>query len=286
MDNIGIVTDNISSLPEKIVQKYQIETVKTKLFFPEAEKFPEKNLYQIMEETKAYPKTSAPSPGDFVKVYKKLSRRFQKILVITLSSHLSGTYNSAFQAKEFLEDPSRIELVDSKHAVAGEGLLTLKAIELVQQTGDIEEIKNKLENFKQEIKMVAFLKNTFWVEKIGRMTGQQVWLFQTLKSLGIQPIIGIKKGRVGFTGFNFGSRDVFKAIFHQLYYHSQRIRRRFKVTMRVGINYTNNIGLAYDLKEKIEKELGAEVTFVSLVPPIVGANSGPGTLIAACHPKV
>jgi len=286
MDNIGIVVDDICSLPEKIIREYQIEIVKTKLFFAEAEKFPEKNLYQIMEETKAHPKTSAPSPGDFIKAYKRLLEGFQKVVVITLSSRLSGTYNSAFQAKGFMSDSLKIELIDSGHAAASEGLFVLKVLELIKGHQEIKEIKRRLESLKREIKMVAFLKNTFWVEKIGRMSQKQAWLFQTLKSLGIQPIVGIKKGVVGFAGFNFGSGDVFKAIFRQLQCHSKKIRRYYKTNMKVGINYTNNIGLAYSLKEKIERELKAEVAFVSLAPPIVGANSGPGTLIAACRPII
>jgi len=281
---IGLVVDDICSLPEEIIEEHQIEIVKTKLFFPEVERFPEKNLYQIMQETKAYPKTSAPSPGDFIKLYKRGLGKFQKILVITLSSYLSGTYNSVFQAKEFMPDSSRIELIDSRHAVAGEGLFVLKAIELIKKSGDIEDIKNILEKFKGKIKMIAFLKNTFWVEKIGRMSERQAWAFQSLKSLGAQPVIGIKKGVIGFTGFNFWARDVLKAMFHQLEYQAKKIKREYKGKIMVGINYTNNISLAYKLKEKVEEELEAEAAFISLVPPIVGANSGPGILIAACCP--
>ena len=76
---IGLVVDDICSLPEKIIEGYQIEIVKTKLFFQEWEKFPEKNLYQIMRETRAHPKTSAPSPGDYLKAYKKALERFEKV---------------------------------------------------------------------------------------------------------------------------------------------------------------------------------------------------------------
>ena len=130
MKPIGLVVDDICSLPEKLINQYQIEIVKTKLFFPEWEKpstraklgagFPEKNLYQIMKETRATSKTSAPSPGDYLKAYKKLldynppttlqgkTYSFEKILVITLSSKLSATYSSAFQAKELAPDPSKI----------------------------------------------------------------------------------------------------------------------------------------------------------------------------------
>jgi fatty acid-binding protein DegV len=56
-----------------------------------------------------------------------------------------------------------------------------------------------------------------------------------------------------------------------------------KGKIRVGINYTDNGDIGLKLKEKLEKDLKAEVLFVSMVPPIVGANSGPRTLIAVCY---
>jgi len=278
---IGLVTDDICSLPEKLVNQYQIEIVKTKLFFPEWEKFPERNLYQIMKETKATPKTSAPSPGDYLKAYKKVLERLEKVLVITLTSKLSATYSSARQAKELMSDPSKIIIFDSWQASVPEGLLILKAAELIKQGKNIEEIVKTLENLREKVKLFGFLETTYWVEKIGRMSHWQATAFKVLKGLGVQPMIGIKKGKVGLTGFNFWTKDVFKALFNQLRHQAKKAKK-----IQVGINYTDNIDLAYKLKEKVEKELGAEVLFISLAPPIVGANSGPGTLLAGCLPIV
>lgn len=297
--NIGLVVDDICSLPAKLLEEFQIEVVKTKLFFPEWEKNPEKNLYQVMAETKAHPKTSAPSPGDYLKAYKKILEKFEKALVITLTSKLSATYSSARQAKELMPDSSKIEIFDSLQASASEGLLTLKAAELIKEGKSCEEITKILENLREKVKLFAFLETTYWLEKIGRMSHWQATAFKILKGLGVQPMIGIKKGKVGLTGFNFWTKDVFKALFHQL---ASVARREMKVNseggklhrpehqtkkskIRVGINYTDNIDLAYKLKEKVEKELGAEVSFISLAPPIVGANSGPGTLLAGCLPS-
>ena len=278
---IGLVTDDICSLPEKLVNQYQIEIVKTKLFFPEWEKFPERNLYQMMKETKATPKTSAPSPGDYLKAYKKVLERLEKVLVITLTSKLSATYNSARQAKELMSDPSKIIIFDSWQASVPEGLLILKAAELIKQGKNIEEIVKTLENLREKVKLFGFLETTYWIEKIGRMSHWQATAFKVLKGLGVQPMIGIKKGKVGLTGFNFWTKDVFKALFNQLRHQAKKAKK-----IQVGINYTDNIDLAYKLKEKVEKELGAEVLFISLAPPIVGANSGPGTLLAGCLPIV
>ena len=277
-EKIGLVVDDICSLPEKIINKYQIEIVKTKLYFPEWEKFPKKNLYQVMKETKAYPKTSAPSPGDYLKTYKKLLENYEKVLVITLSSKLSATYSSAFQAKNLMPDPSKIVVFDSLAAVVPEGLLVISATELIRQGENLGEILKILEILREKVKFFGFLETTYWVEKVGRMTHWQGIAFQILKGLGIQPYLGLKKGKVGLTGFNFWTRDFLKAIFNQIKHQVKKSK------IRVGINYTDNIELAYKLKEKLEKELGVEVLFTSLVPPIVGANSGPGTLITGYIP--
>jgi len=275
---IALVIDDICSLPEKIIEDFQIEIVKMKLFFPEWEKFPGKNLYQFMKETKTHPKTSAPSPGDYLKAYKKLLENFEKILVITLTSKLSATYSSARQAKELMPDPSKIEIFDSLLASAPEGLLAIRAGKLIREGKNLEEIVKTLENLREKAKLFGFLETTYWVEKIGRMSHWQGKAFGILKGLGVQPMIGIKKGKVSLTGFNFWTKDIFEALFHQLRHEAK------KQKIRVGINYTDNIELAYRLKEKVEKELKTEVAFVSLVPPIVGANSGPGTLLAGCIP--
>jgi DegV family protein with EDD domain len=277
MEKIGIITEDVCSLPEKIIRDFGIEIVKTKLYFPEWEKFPEKNLYQLMAETKAGPKTSAPPPGDYLKAYQKLSKDFEKILVITISSKLSACFNSAHQAREVFEEPEKIFIFDSWQAVAGQGLLVLMAVELIKKGKEINDILKVLEDLKRKIKFFGFLKTTYWAEKIGRVNHKLAIAFNTLKIFGVFPYFGIKEGKVGFSGFNFWTVDEFEAMFNQLKHQAKRGK------IRVGINFTDNLEFALKLKEKVEKELRAEVLFISMVPPIVGANSGPGTLIAACY---
>jgi DegV family protein with EDD domain len=280
MEKIGLITDDICSLPQELINKYKIELVKTKLFFPEWERCPQKNLYQVMKETEAYPKTSAPSLADFLRAYKKQEERFEKIIVLTLSSQLSSaTYNAAYQAKQLMPDPSKFEIFDSGQVVAPQGLMVVKTAEMIKAGKAVSEILKCLENLKGRAKLFASLGTIFWVEKSGRITAWQAKAFNFLKKIGIQPIIGTKNGRVGLTGFNFWTRDTLKAIFNQIKYFKNKYRK-----IKVGINYTDNVNLAYKLKEKIQNELKTEVTFTSIAPPIVGANSGPGTLFAGGIP--
>jgi DegV family protein with EDD domain len=277
MKKIAIITEDICSLPEKEIKNYGIEIVKTKLYFSQLERFPEKNIYQLMEETKELPKTSAPSPGDYLRAYKKVLENFEKALVITTSSKLSGCFNSAFEAKQLFDFPERIFLFDSQQAVVGQGLLVLKAAQLIDQEKDIEEIFKILEGLRSKIKTFGFLKTTYWAKMTGRLSKRLDFAFWILRILGIYPYFGIKEGKIGFSGFNFWTSDNERSIFNQLKHASK------KGEMVVGINYTNNLELALKLKEKIEKELKSQVLFCSLVPPIVGVNSGPGTLIVGFY---
>jgi DegV family protein with EDD domain len=271
MKSVGIITEDVASLPEETIKFFDIEIVKTKLFPPEWESA--QNLYELMKKTKEVPKTSAPSPAGYLNAYKKVLKNYKEVLVITLSSKLSACYNSAFAARNLFEHPERIFLFDSEQAVAGQGLLVLKAKELIDKGKEVEEVLKDLETLKRKIKIFGYLKTTYWAEKQGRINKKLAFVFKMLKSFGIHPYFGIKKGKVGFSGFNFWKKDEIDAIVHQL---KQEIKRG---NIKIGINYTDNFKIALKLKERIENELKKEVLFLSLVPPIVGANSGPGTLV-------
>jgi len=277
MKKIAIVTEDVCSLSEKEIRDFDIEIVKTKLYFPPLEKFPEKNIYQLMETTKEVPKTSAPSPGDYLKAYKNLLRNFEKILVITISSKLSGCFNAAFEGRELSDSPERIFLFDSWQAVAGQGLLVLRAAQLIKEGKEIEEIIRTLEKLKREIKIFGFLQTTYWAKRTGRLKSELAFAFWALRSLGVYPYFGIKEGKIGFSGFNLWTYSKEKAIFNQL----KHARKKGK--MVVGINFTTDFELALRLKEKIEKELESKVLFSSLVPPVVGVTSGPGTFIVGFY---
>jgi len=275
MQKIALVSDDICSLSPRIIKNFKIEIVKTKMSFPEWEKWPERNIYQVIKETKKIPKTSAPSPGDFLKIYQKLNSAFDKILVITVSAKLSGVFNSAFVARELFENYSKVFLFDSASAVAGEGLLVLRAGELIKEGKDFDTILKELEETKSKIKTFAFLKSLFWARKTGRVSFWQKFAFDFLKIFGINPYPGIENGEIKFSGFNIWNYNRLGAIFNKIKKEAKNKR------IKVGINYTDDIDLALKLKSRIENELKTEVAFFSMVPPIVGATSGPGTLIVA-----
>jgi len=286
--SIGIVTEDVASILPKILERYQIEIAKTKFDWPELEKIEGENIYQKIK--KAYemkietrPRTSQAMPKDYFDAYKKQLQRFDKVLCLTISSKISGCYNSAIQAREMLEEKERerVFVFDTLNGAAGEALFVLRAIELIQEQREIEEIIEELKKLILKTQTYVIFADPKGIEFIGRITKSQANWIRRMKKLGIQPIMKIKNGILTKGGMIF-AKDEPEALFKKIKKESEKDRKSGK-KIRVIINHADNLEGAKKLKGLL-KEIGAEVSFISEGPPIVCAVTGPGTLIAAWQP--
>jgi DegV family protein with EDD domain len=285
---IGIVTEDVASILPKILERYQIEIAKTKFEWPELEKIEGENLYQKIK--KAYemkietrPRTSQAMPKDYFDAYKKQLQRFDKVLCLTLTSKISGCYNSAIQAREMLEEKERerVFVFDTLHGAAGQALFVLRAIELIQEQREIEEIIEELKKLIPKTQTYVIFADPKGIEFIGRITKSQANWIRRMKKMGIQPIMRVKNGILTKGGMVF-AKDEPEALFKKIKKESEKDRKSGK-KIRVVINHADNLEGAKKLKSLL-KEIGAEVSFISEGPPIVCAVTGPGTLIAAWQP--
>jgi len=284
--SIGIVTDEIADLLPKIVEKYQIEVVPFKIDWPDGENLAGDNIYQKMREAekagiKTLPKTSQASPKEFLDAFKRqFEKGFEEIVCITLSSKLSGGYNSACQARDILpeEQKNKVFIIDSYQATCGEALLVLKAIELIQEQRGVSEIIQELKNTIPNIYVYAFLKDPKWLEWGGRISHSQANWIRRLQKIGVRPLLGIKDGVVEQIGFRFGVKETPEAIFKEIETKSKKVRKNGK-KIRVVITHCDNLEEAEKLKD-ILKNIKAEVSFINLTGSVVGVHVGPGALIA------
>ncbi len=288
MNKTGLVVDEGADLPQEIIEKHQMAVVPVKMDWPDLENLPGENTFQKMREAekrgiKSFGKTSQPSPKDFLDAFKKQLEKFDKILCITLTSKLSGTYNSANQAKNILgpESGERIFIVDSLNASCGEGLSDLKAIDLIEQGKDIEEIVKELEKFIPQVRLYGIFEDPKWLEASGRISSAIANWFRRMQKIGVRPILGIKKGVMKPIGIKAGAKDIPTALFYQFEAKTKKLRNQGK-KIRVAITHGDDPGGAQRLKEMIEKELeGVEVAFINLIDNVLGVLVGPGALILA-----
>jgi DegV family protein with EDD domain len=256
--------------------------------WPDLEPFPGENTFQKMRKAekagiKSFGKTSQPSPKDFLDIFKRQLAQFEKIITITITSVHSGTYNSACQAKNFLgpEEKEKVFVVDSLSGSAGQGLLILKTIDLIESGKKAEEIVKELELFRPKIHLVAMLEDPKWLESSGRISHFLANWIRRMGKIGLRPLLGIKKGKIKAVGIKKDARDISTALFRELSEKTEKLLKQGK-KIRVAITHADNLAEAQRLKEMIEKESSsAEVVFINLIDNVLGIIIGPGGLILA-----
>ena len=287
--SIGIVTEgNIADLPQKVLERYQIESVFAIVDWPEGENLPGENIYQKMREAdrrgiKVFPKTTQPSPKSYFDAFKKQLERFDKVLCISISSKLSGCYNSACQAKEMLpeEQKERVYILDTLHAAASQTLLVLRAIELIQEQREINEVIEEIKDLIPQTHFYVIFEDPKWIEAGGRVSKSQANWIRRMKKLRLHPIIELKNGIIGKGGIVM-AKDSAEALFKKIEKESRRERKTGK-RIRVIIGQADNPAGAEKLRQML-KEIKAGVPFISLASPVVCSHTGPGTLLAGWTP--
>jgi len=287
--SIGIVTENnIACLPEKVMERYQIETADATVDWPDGENLPGENIFQKMREAdrrgiKIFPKTSQGTPKVYFDAFKKQLEGFDKVLCLTITSKISGCYNSACQAKEMLseEERERVYILDSLQAAASQALLVLRAIELIQEQREINEVLDELKKLIPKTYLYMIFEDPKWIEAGGRVSkGQANWI-RRMKKLNLHPLMTIKDGVVTKAGIIF-AKDMAEALFKKIEKESRKTRKQGK-KIRVIIDHADNPDQADKLRQLL-KQIKAEVPFISLASPVVCAHTGPGTLLAAWQP--
>jgi len=287
--SIGIVTEgNIADIPEKILERYQIEMADAIVDWPAGENLPGENIFQKMREAekrgiKEFPKTSQAIPKSYLDAFKKQLEKFDKVLCISISSKLSGCYNSACQAKEMLleEQRDRVYILDTLQAAAGQTLLVLRAIELIQEQREINEVIEEIKKLIPQTHLYIVFEDPKWIEAGGRVNKSQANWIRRMKKLNLHPLMTIKDGIVTKGGIIF-AKDMAETLFKKISKESQRARKEGK-RIRVLIQQADNPEGAEKLRQSL-KEIKAEVPFVSLASPVVCSHTGPGTLLAAWQP--
>lgn len=282
MEKIGIITGEAADLPEELTEKYQIEIVKYPVWFPDEDKEEIKDrgtLYQKMRVEKKLPQTSHPSFIKFKQAYQKALEKFDKVLVISLSKEFSGTFDSAVQAKQQMNESEqeRIEIFDSYLASVAKGLVVLKAQELINQEKKLPEILGELTEFRKKVKLFAFIEDLTWLIQGGRLRKPWTTPALILQKMRIRPAIGIVNGKVKMTGLEIFTEDQIQATLKEL----KRVSRKGKIKVAIA-----HAGLSEKdivrLKDGVKK-INGELLFVSELTLSVGAHTGPGTIITAYY---
>ena len=159
-----------------------------------------KTFYEKLIESDELPTTSQATPDSFIAEFQKIKDEGDSAVVITISSKLSGTYQSAVIAAE---DFDNIYIVDSGSAAIGSGILAERALELAESGMEAREIAETLNKEKEKIVIIALLDTLEYLKKGGRISKTVAFAGAVLN---IKPVISVEDGEIAVLGKARGSK--------------------------------------------------------------------------------
>ena len=234
-------------------------------------------FYEMLVESDVLPTTSQATPAAFADCFEAIASAGDSAVVITLSSKLSGTYQSAVLAAE---DYPNIYVVDSQSVAIGTGVLAQYAVELAQQGMGAEEIAQVLTQQREKVCVVALLDTLEYLKKGGRISKTVAFAGGMLN---IKPVVTVQDGAVALIGKARGSRNGNNLLV-------EKIREAGGVDFErpVLLGYT---GLSSALLEKYvddSKALWADHVDKldgCLLCSVIGTHAGPGAVAVAFFRK-
>lgn len=198
-----IIVDSTSDLMPEI--REQVHVVPLTLRFGEEEfidgvTIDHKTFYEKLVETDVFPSTSQAVPSAFEVEYDKARKAGESVVVITLASRLSGTYQSAVLAAE---DYENIYVVDSTSVAIGGGILVELALRYLAEGMSAKEIAERLDEEKKKIVVVALVDTLEYLKKGGRISKTVAFAGSVLN---IKPVISLTDGVINILGKARGSK--------------------------------------------------------------------------------
>jgi DegV family protein with EDD domain len=269
---VKIVTDSLSDITDDLAQELGVTIVPLYVRFGE-EVYRDRveittdEFYHKLVHGDTLPTTTQPSPGDFLGVYKKLAKETDEILVVVVSSVLSGTYQSAMQAKDMIEDKCRIEVIDSRKVAMSLGLIVIKAAKAAKAGADLDKLADLVRKAIPRSHLVIYFDTLKYLAKGGRI-GKAQGLMGAM--LSIKPILTIKDGEMApLTRVRSPAAGL-----DYLY----NFVPGFSKIEAVAVEHATTPAEADGLVERLSSIISEERIYRSIVSPVLGTHAGPYAL--------
>jgi len=284
MQRVTVVTDSLACLTKELVEKYGIKIVPLNIHFngkiyKDWVDITPKQAYELFLKAPGSWGSSAPSPGDYLKVFREAGKRIKNILCITASSRLSTTHDVAKLASKQAEAElprTSIEVMDSRMATAAEGLVALAAAQAAKAGKSLAEVAKVAEEVRDKVTFFAFLDTIRYVYRSGRIPKIAA---RAGSLLNIRPLLTISSGVVRFRG---AVRSREGGIERMLKMMKNKVGQK---PVHVAVMHAYALEEAEKLKDRVASAFNCAELWISEFSPLMGYATGTGTLGLAFYPE-
>lgn len=255
MSRVKIITDSVSDMREELSKELDVTVLPLTInlsgkSYLDGVDLKVDELFKIMDETNEFPTTSQINPQRFEEECSKWLKLGYDVLVITMSSKLSGTYNSAWIAKENINN-DRLIVIDSLNVTMGQFLLVKKAALMAKEGKSLEEISNLILNTVPKVRSIVAFDTLKMLVRSGRVDKTTAFIGGIV---GVKPMVEIKNGFITPIGKERGSKNAINKCIEV--FKSANIDKNFNVVIGnsnrqdVVVKFEelcNNLGYSYDL---------------------------------------
>jgi DegV family protein with EDD domain len=280
MKDIAIITDSLASIPSELIQEYGIRIVpqgftmdgKTyrDLVDMTAEEF-----WPLWKKSRSF-STNAVVPGEFVKAYQEAAGKTDTILCIVASRAMSGTYQSAIQAREVVKTMNtdlNIEVLDGKFATGALGLIVIEAARAAKAGKTLSEVIHVVEDMIGKVKSVCGMDTLKYLIRSGRAPIK----VYTRELRGVRPLIGMitASGMVDNLGNIKGKQQCFQRLVEMVGKYAD-IQR----PLHVIVQYTDKVEDGKKLLRMVQAQYNCAEIYLTTTSQNSCGHSGPSNSIS------
>ncbi len=278
---VKIVTDSACDIPFEIARKLFVTIVplyiqiSNKTYRDGIDLSADRVCYELLHSHEI-PKTSMPSPGDFITTYNNLATETNQIISIHLSPEYSGTYGAAKLASGYIGDKCRVEVIDTNSVSIGLALIVMAAARAALEGKNLEQIIDIIHQITPRIHLFGKIDNFVYIlkGKRFRMTRGLILLGKVSMALGIK-LLGelYDGGKIRSPSYVIGQARALNRL--------ERWAKRFPDTKEIAIAYSTAPEEAEMLAKRLESLISRENIFITKLGCATSTYAGPGTLVMA-----
>ncbi len=274
---IALVTDSTCDIPKEWVEQYDITVVPLTIVMKENEVLTDGvdispvEFYERLVAEKLRPTTSQPAPQLFLDAYRKAAEAgAEQVLVITISSAMSGTIESARRAAE--ESPIPVEIWDGKSNSMGIGWQVIAAARVREAGGGLKDMLVAAEKTLKSMAYYISLDTIEYLARGGRIAEAARFLNSILR---IKPLIYVnhEKGAVGASLPSRSRKAAIEDVYKEFFRHLDT-----NLPLHITVLHNNALPEAKEMMERIVNEFHPKEIFISIVCPVLGVHTGPRAL--------
>lgn len=278
---VRIIVDSTADIKEQIRHRFAVVPLTVHFGdeeFVDGVTITHKEFYEKLVETDVLPTTSQATPAAFEEVFASVAAAGESAVVLTLSSNLSGTYQSAMIAAQ--EYPGQIFVVDSQSAAIGAGILAELALQLADSGMNAQQIADRLEQERENVCIIAMLDTLEYLKRGGRISKAVAFAGGILS---IKPVVSLEDGQIHVLGKARGSKQGNNLLVTE-------------IQKAGGVDFSRPVLLGYTglsdvlLQKYIEDskalwEQGTQELHSTIIGSVIGTHAGPGAVAAAFFRK-